>query len=74
MGELSEEKKRFYTDIVNKTKLEYDEIGGQIEAELVKVKERIAKLNEDKAAALQVYSGACRRLGVPNEFEADEEE
>ncbi|MFC1851897.1 hypothetical protein ACFL27_17025 [candidate division CSSED10-310 bacterium] len=74
MGDLSEERKQFYTDIVNKTKLEYDEIGEQIEQELIAVKERIAKLNEDKAAALQVYSGACRRLGVENEFEAEEEE
>ncbi|MBN2382029.1 hypothetical protein JXQ70_04015 [bacterium] len=74
MSDLSEDRKRFYTDIVNKTKRDYEQIGEQIEAELVKVKERIAKLNEDKAAALQVYSGACRRLGVENEFETEEEE
>jgi hypothetical protein len=70
---LNDEKKRFYNDIVKATKKEYDDIGERIELELIEVKERIAKLNENKEAALQVYSGACKRLGVANEFESEEE-
>lgn len=74
MSELSEERRLFYTDIINKTKLEFEEIGEEIEQELIKVKERIALLNEDKEAAMQVYGGACRRLGIENEFENEDEE
>jgi len=74
MSPLTDDQRSFYTDIVSRTKEEYEELGDQIEQELIAVKERIARLNEDKEAALQVYSGACKRLGVHNEFEAEEEE
>lgn len=74
MGDITEERRQFYEDIISKTKEEYEEIGQKIDQELIEVKERIATLNENKEAALQVYSGTCRRLGVANEFEADEDE
>lgn len=70
---LTEKQKKFYEDALKQTREEIKEIDAQIEAELAKVKERLAELQEAKKAALQMHAAACLRLGVKNEFEEEGE-
>lgn len=71
---LTDKQKKFYQDALQQTKDEIKEIDSQIEAELAKVKEKLAELQEAKKAALQMHAAACLRLGVKNEFEEEEAE
>lgn len=71
---LNEEQKRFYENTLNVTRQEIEELDNQIEAELAKVKDRLAELQAAKKAARQMYDAACLRLGVPNELEEAEDE
>ena len=71
---LSEDQKSFYENTLTVTRSEIDELDGQIEAELAKVKDRLAELQAAKKAARQMYDAACMRLGVANELEAEEED
>lgn len=70
---LNDKQKKFYQDAFQQTKDEIKEIDSQIEAELAKVKEKLAELQEAKKAALQMHAAACMRLGVKNEFEEEGE-
>lgn len=70
---LNDKQKKFYQDAFQQTKDEIKDIDSQIEAELAKVKERLAELQEAKKAALQMHAAACMRLGVKNEFEEEGE-
>ena len=40
---------------------------------MAKVRERLAELQNGKAAAQQMYAAACLRLGIPNDMEEEEE-
>jgi hypothetical protein len=71
---LTDEQRKFYEDARDRTKQEVDEFKGQIDAELAKVKEKIAELQEGAKAARQMYDAACLRLGLPNELEDQEAE
>ncbi len=66
---LNENQKKFYENTLTVTRQEILELDRQIEAELAKVKERLADLQNGKKAARQMYDAACLRLGVPNELE-----
>jgi hypothetical protein len=70
---LTDKQKKFYQDALQQTKDEIKDIDVQIEAELAKVKERLAELQEAKKAALQMHGAACLRLSVKNEFEEEGE-
>jgi len=70
---LSEEQKKFYEHTRSVTKAEIDQLEGEIQAELSKVKERLADLQNSQKAARQMYAAACLRLGVPNDLEEAEE-
>lgn len=70
---LNEEQRRFYENTLSVTRREIEELDNQIEAELAKVKDRLAELQAGKKAARQMYDAACLRLGVPNDLEAEEE-
>lgn len=70
---LSDQQKKFYENTLAVTKQEIGELDQQIEAELAKVKERLADLQNAKKAARQMYDAACLRLGVPNDLEEEEE-
>jgi ABC-type Zn uptake system ZnuABC Zn-binding protein ZnuA len=70
---LSEEQKRFYENTLKVTKAEIDQLEGEIQAELAKVKERLADLQNAQKAARQMYGAACLRLGMPNDLEEAEE-
>lgn len=71
---LTDDQKKFYENTLTVTRGEIDELDGQIEAELAKVKDRLAELQAAKKAARQMYDAACMRLGVTNELEAEEED
>lgn len=72
MTTLSDSQKKFYEEALKQTKAEIEELEGQIQEELAKVKQKIADLQSGQKAARQMYDAACQRLGVPNEFESDE--
>jgi len=72
MTGLSESQKKFYEEALQQTKAEIQELEGQIQAELGKVKEKIAELQNAQKAARQMYDAACQRLGIPNDLESDE--
>jgi len=69
---LTEEQAQLYRQTLEITRKKLEELDGQIEEELAKVKERLADLQAQKNAARQIYDGACRMLGVPNDLEAPE--
>ena len=70
---LSDEQARFYRQTMEMTQQQINDLNGQIEEELAKVKERLADLQTAKDAAKQIYDGACKMLGVENELEKNEE-
>ena len=70
---LSDEQARFYRQTMEMTQQQINDLNGQIEEELAKVKERLADLQSAKNAAKQIYDGACKMLGIENELEKNEE-
>jgi DNA anti-recombination protein RmuC len=69
---LSAEQKKFYENTLSVTKREIQELEGEIQEELAKVKDRLAELQNAQKAARQMYDAACQRLGVHNELEEAE--
>jgi ElaB/YqjD/DUF883 family membrane-anchored ribosome-binding protein len=70
---LSEEQARFYRQTRDMARRQIEELNGQIEEELARVKERLAELQGAKNAARQIYDGACKILGLENDLEKEEE-
>jgi hypothetical protein len=73
---LTEEQEQHYRQTLEVTRKQIEEINGQVEDELTRAKERLADLQSRKTAALQIYEGTCRILGVENDLaepEATEE-
>jgi hypothetical protein len=70
---LSDEQAKFYRQTMEMTQQQINELNGQIEEELAKVKERLADLQSAKNAAKQIYDGACKMLGIENDLEKNEE-
>ncbi len=69
---LTDEQARLYRQTLEITRKKIEELDVQIEEELAKVKDRLADLQAQKNAARQIYDGACRMLGVPNDLEPAE--
>ena len=72
MTALTESQKKFYEEALQQTKQEIQDLEGQIQEELAKVKEKIASLQVAQKAARQMYDAACQRLGIPNDLESEE--
>ena len=70
---LSKEQTEFFQTTLDTTRKQIGELNGQIEAELSKVKEHLAELQNAKDAAKQIYESACRILGVENDLEKEED-
>ena len=70
---LTDQQRQFYENTLAVTKQEIADFDRQIEEELAKVKDRLAELQNDKKAARAMYDAACRRLGIPNELEEEED-
>ncbi len=71
MNTLSDSQKKFYEEALKQTKAEVEELEGQIQEELAKVKQKIADLQSGQKAARQMYDAACMRLGIPNDLEEE---
>lgn len=69
---LAPEQRKFYEHTLAVTRQEIGDIEGQIQAELAKVKDRLAELQNAQKAARQMYDAACMRLGIPNDLEEAE--
>ena len=65
---LSKDQAEFYERTLEMTRRQIADLDAQIEEELSRVKERLAELQNAKNAALQIYDGACRMLGVDNDL------
>jgi len=72
MSSLSDSQKKFYEEALAQTKSEIEELEGQIQEELAKVKQKIADLQAGQKAARQMYDAACQRLGIPNDLEEEQ--
>ncbi len=72
MSSLTDAQKKFYEDALLQTKQEIQDLEGQIQEELDKVKQRIADLQSAQKAARQMYDAACQRLGRPNDLDEAE--
>ncbi len=70
---LTDQQRQFYENTLAVTKKEIADFDSQFEEELAKVKDRLAELQNDKKAARAMYDAACKRLGIPNELEEEEE-
>jgi butyrate kinase len=73
---LTDEQRQFYENTMKVTKQEIADLDTSIEQVLAQVKDRLAELQSEKKATLQMYDAACRRLGVPNDLagaEGDDE-
>ncbi len=71
---LTEQQRSFYENTLAVTKQEISDYDRQIEEELAKVKDRLAELQSDKEAAMAMYDAACKRLGLPNDLEEEEDD
>ena len=71
---LSKDQVQFWQTTLEMTRKQLNDLNGQIEDELARVKERLAELQKKKDAAKQIYDGACKMLGVENDLEKEEEE
>jgi len=70
---LSKDQTEFYERTLEMTRRQIEDLDGQIEEELSRVKERLAGLQAAKEAARQIYDGACKMLGVENELDKETE-
>jgi ElaB/YqjD/DUF883 family membrane-anchored ribosome-binding protein len=70
---LSKEQTEFFQTTLDLTKKQIVELNSQIEAELSKVKEQLAELQNAKDAAKEIYQSACKVLGVENDLETEED-
>ena len=70
---LTDEQAAIYKQTLDITRKSIEELNTRIEEELSKVKERLADLQAKKNAAKQIYDGACRMLGVPNDLDKSDE-
>jgi hypothetical protein len=70
---LSKDQTEFYERTLEMTRRQIEDLDGQIEEELTRVKERLASLQAAKEAARQIYDGACKMLGVENELDKETE-
>jgi len=70
---LSKEQTEFFQSTLDTTRKQIVELNRQIEAELSKVKEQLAELQNAKDAAKEIYQSACKVLGVENDLEKEED-
>jgi hypothetical protein len=66
---LSKDQAEFYERTLDMTRRQIEDLDAQIEDELTRVKERLAELQNARNAAMQIYDGACKMLGVENDLD-----
>jgi hypothetical protein len=68
---LNKEQEDLYKKTMEEVKHQLDAIDAQVEKELMKVRERLAELQESKKSLKMIYDGAAKLLGL--EVEQEEE-
>jgi hypothetical protein len=71
---LNKEQEDLYKKTMEEAKRQLDGIDGEMEDELQKARERLAKLQESKKSFKQIYMSTAELLGAKVEIEDDEEE
>jgi hypothetical protein len=71
---LTKEQEDLYKKTMNEAKSQLDGIDGEMEKELQKARERLAKLQESKKSFKQIYVGTAELLGIEVEIEDDDED
>ena len=74
MMALSKEQEELYRKTMEEAKGQLETIDDDMEKEIQKARERLAKLQESKRSFRQLYEGAARLLGVKIEEEDDNEQ
>jgi len=68
---LNKEQEDLYKKTMEEVKHQLDAIDAQVEQELLKVRERLAELQESKKSLKMIYDGAAKLLGLEVEQEED---
>jgi uncharacterized membrane-anchored protein YhcB (DUF1043 family) len=71
---LSKQQEELYRKTMEEAKAQLESIDDEMEKELQRARERLAKLQESKQSFRQLYEGAARLLGIEVETEEDSEE
>lgn len=71
---LSKQQEELYRKTMEEAKAQLESIDEEMENELQRARERLAKLQESKQSFRQLYEGAARLLGIEVESEEEEEE
>ncbi len=71
---LTKEQEELYKKTMNEAKNQLNGIDGEMEKELQKARQRLAKLQESKKSFKQIYVGTAELLGVQVEIEDDDED
>lgn len=71
---LTKEQEDLYKKTMNEAKSQLEGIDGEMEEELQKARERLAKLQESKKSFKQIYVGTAELLGIEVEIEDDDED
>ena len=69
---LSKDQEDLYKKAMDEAKKQIEDIDAQMEKEIQKTREKLAKLQESKGSFRQMYEGAAAVLGVEVEFEEEE--
>lgn len=70
---LSKEQEQLYRKAMEEAKKQLDTIDDEMEKEIQKAREKLAKLQESKKSFSQLYEGAAHLLGLEIEKEEPEE-
>lgn len=71
---MDETRRAKFQELLDDTRSDINRIEEEIEHELAAIKERLAGLQNEKKAQLTIYGGYCQLLGIPNEFESDDDD
>ncbi len=71
---LTKEQEDLYKKTMDEAKRQLDGIDGEMENELQKARERLAKLQESKKSFKQIYVGTAELLGIEVELDDEDEE
>lgn len=71
---LNKEQEDLYKKTMEEAKRQLDGIDGEMEEELQKARERLAKLQESKKSFKQIYLSTAELLGAKVEIQDDDED
>lgn len=71
---LTKDQEDLYRKTMEEAKAQLETIDDEMEKEIQKARERLAKLQESKRSFRQLYEGAARLLGIKVETEEEQKE